>query len=64
MDTAHILQDIPRLATWPEETDPHEREAAQRPYDPEENSVIHASHWHGRLEEAIEEEEDLLSDLI
>ena len=50
------LQDIPRLAAWPEETPP-EGEAARRSYGPEEDGVARASHWRGRLEEAIEEED-------
>ena len=57
MDTAHILQDIPRHAAWPEETPP-EGEAVRRPCGPEEDGVVRASHWRGHLEEAIEEEEE------
>ena len=49
-------QFFPRLAAWPEETTP-EGEAVRRPCGPEEDGVVRASHWRGRLEEAIEEED-------
>ena len=49
------LQDIPRLAAWPEETLP-EGEAVRR--GPEEGSVVRASRWCGHLKEAIAEEEE------
>ena len=76
MDTAHglqdcPLQDIPRLAAWPEESHPPpppppppEGEAVhQQPSGPEEDDVVRASHWRGCLEEVIEEEEEVMMPL-
>ena len=42
---------------------PPEGEAVRRPCGPEEDGVVLASHWRGRLEKPIEEEEEEVTSL-
>ena len=67
--TVHVGLPTPGhpVAPWPEDTPPpapsplpREKLPARRVCGPEEDGVDRASHWRGRLEETIEEEEEII----